>query len=136
MMGKLLLISLIFSNLFSNNIYYKYGEKVELTPVPVKKLSQSLQNTKDINSSIKYYSDPYSNVVGVANTIIAKCTDQDECQRVITKYTNLRFENISKNIYLIYLNKQDEIFDISVKLYEEGCFLYVHPNFYKEKRLR
>jgi len=55
---------------------------------------------------------------------------------VILKYDILKFELISKNIYLIYLKNEEEIFDISVKLYEVGCFDYVHPNFYREKRLR
>ena len=95
-----------------------------------------MQNSQETNSSIKYYKKSNSQVVGVDNRIIAKCIDQNDCQRVILKYSDLRFEVLSKNIYLIYLKNQDEIFDISVKLYEEGCFDYVQPNFHKEKRLR
>lgn len=129
---KYIFLLLFTTSIFSSQIYYEYGEKVQLVPHTLKK-SESL--TKG-NNSIKYYKKSNSQIVGVDNTIIAKCIDKSECERIILKYSSLKFEIISKNIYLIYLKNQEEIFDISVKLYEEGCFLYVHPNFYKEKRLR
>ena len=135
-MSKVLLIFLFTTNLFSAQSYYENGQKIELTPYILKKSASFGQNTNDKNSSIRYYKKSNSQIVGVSNSIIAKCLNTSECERVIKKYTTLKFTLISKNIYLIYLQNQDEIFDISVKLYEEGCFLYVQPNFYKEKKLR
>ena len=135
-MSKLFLIAFLFSHLFSAQTYYEYGQKVELTPLEPKHSASLTPMTEDSNRSIRYFEKPNAQIVGVDNSIIAKCKNDDECKSVMETYPGLRFETLSKNIYLIYLENPEEIFDISVKLYEEGCFEYVHPNFYKEKRLR
>lgn len=137
-MSRIFLISIFLSNLFSNQIYYEYGKKIELTPITQDKYKSIplTQNSQDSNNSIKYYEKSNAQIVGVDNTILAKSLDDDGCEEILQNYNTLEFKTISKNIYLIYLKNQDEIFDISVKLYEEGCFEYVHPNFYKEKKSR
>ena len=135
-MNKLFLTVFLFSHLFSGQSYYEYGQKVELTPLKPNRSVSLTSMTGDKNSSIRYFEKPNAQIVGVDNSIIAKCLDEEECQRVMKTYAGLTFERLSKDIYLIYLEKPEEIFDNSLKLYEEGCFEYVHPNFYKEKQLR
>jgi len=136
MLRKLLMIFLLNSCLFSGQSYYEYGKKIELTPITQNKSTTLLKNNIDNNISIKYYKKSNTQIVGVADTIIAKCLDLNQCNKVIEKYTTLEFKIISKNTYLIKINNLEDIFDISTTLFEEGCFLYVHPNFYKEKKLR
>ncbi len=133
-MIKILLAVLSVSTLFSSSIYYQYGKKVELTPHTQNKALQL--NKQDRNISLKYYKNKNDRVVGVDNTIIVKCLQQKDCISVINKYTNLSFKTISKDTYLISVDNQEEVFDMSVKLYEEGCFKYAHPNFYRQRELR
>ena len=133
-MFKLLLLLLSVATLFSSSTYYEYGKKVELTPHTQNK---SLQlNKQDRNISLRYYKNKNDRVIGVDNTIIAKCLQQKDCISVINKYTNLRYKTISKDTYLISVDNQEEVFTMSVKLYEEGCFKYAHPNFYRQRELR
>ncbi len=133
-MIKYFLIVLSVSSLFSSSTYYEYGKKVELTPYIQNKSIQL--NKQDRNISLRYYKNQNDRVVGVDNTIIAKCLQQNDCISVINKYTNLRYKIISKDTYIISVDNQEEVFDMSVKLYEEGCFKYAHPNFYRQRELR
>ena len=111
-MSRIFLISLFFSNLFSDQIYYEYGKKIELTPITQDKY-KSISLTKypqDTNNSIKYFKKSNAQIVGVDNTILAKSLDDNGCENILQKYNTLEFKTISKNIYLIYLQNQDEIF--------------------------
>lgn len=133
-MNKIILLIFATVPILFSSVYYEYGKKVELTPHTQNKSQQF--KIQDKNTTIRYYKNNNNRVIGVKNTIIAKCLKQRDCETVIKRYQNLSYKIISKDTYLITVGTQEDIFIISVKLYEEGCFLYAHPNFYRTRELR
>lgn len=133
-MNKLLLFLLLNTYLFSSSTYYEYGKKVELTPHIQNKSLQLNKQAK--NNNVRYYKNKDNRVVGVDNTIIAKCFKQNDCEVILKQYSNLTYKTISKNTYIITVDNQEDVFTMSVKLYEEECFKYAHPNFYRDRELR
>ena len=134
-MNKLFLVVLLNTYLFSAS-YYEYGKKVELTPYTYTQSSSLAPLPQNHTKNLRYFKNKNAQIIGVDDTIIAKCLHQRECESTLQAYPNIEYKSISKNTYLITVGEGEDIFETSVKLYEMGTFKYVQPNFYRQRELR
>ena len=130
---KKLIFIILSTILYSDQTYYEHNKKITLTPInALEKRSASFSKNKNIS----YYKKSNKMIVGVDKTILAKCLDDVKCQSIFKKYNNISSKTISHNTYVLEVLDDSSVFDVSRTLYEEGKFLYVHPNFYKKRKLR
>lgn len=128
-MKKYLLLTLGLSlSLSATDYYYEYGKKVE-----VKKLNQ----TRTINNQdIKYFMTSNGHKVGVDDEIIVQCQDSINCQNELEKYDFREISKLSKELFLVKINNNEDIFKISQKLYNSDAVKLAHPNFIKNRKRR
>ncbi len=122
--SKIIIFSLLLISLEAKEFYYEYGKKIEVT-----KLFQK----RGLNS-ISFYQTSNGEKVGVKNEIIVKCKDE-VCLKLFKKLNLTDIEKVG-NFYLIKLKKNQNIFKISQKLYEDNSTILAHPNFIKEIKKR
>jgi hypothetical protein len=112
---------------FADVYYYDHGKKVRLT-----KLKDKRSNIKDI----EYYKYDSGRTVGVKNEVLVKCKDLSSCEDIFKKYNLTNYKNLTSSIILITLNKEQNPFEISQKLYEEESIDISQPNFVKKRHKR
>ena len=127
-MKTLLLIILFPTTVWGESYYYEYDKKVTLT---------ELKKTKSFNEdNITYYQNSFGHKVGVKKEIIAKCKNDSNCKEIFKKYNLTNIQNLTSKIILITLNKNQDPFEISQKLYFEENIVFAHPNFVKKRKRR
>jgi hypothetical protein len=118
---------LIFSISYADTYYYEYGKKVKLT-----KLKDQRSDLKDV----EYYKYESGRKVGVKKEVLVKCKNMSACKDIFKEHNLTKYRNLTPSIVLITLNKEDDPFEISQKLYEEEDIEYSHPNFVKKRQKR
>jgi len=128
-MKRYLLLTLGLSlSLSATNYYYEYGKKVELQP---------LNTTRSINNQdIRYYMRPNGHKVGVNDEIIVQCKDNINCQTQLEKYNFVKISKLSEKLFLVKIDKSQDIFAISQELYNSNSIKLAHPNFTKTIKRR
>lgn len=130
---KILMLILIFAGVMSaESSYYEYGKKVTMTKVPSTAITtKSLKSINDNN--ITYYKNSRGKTVGVKNEIIVKCESEDACLKLFSDYNLTNTKKLASRFYLVTVPQNQELFDLSTKLYEEEDVKMAHPNFVKER---
>ncbi len=121
-MKFLSLFVLIFTNILGSDYFFEYGKKVELEPIP---------STRDLNNNdVKYYKTRDGRKIGIKNEIIVKLKKNIKSSDFFKKY-NIKSKNIEKlggQIYLIKLEKSQNIFKLSNKMYQDSDTKFAVPN--------
>lgn len=120
----ILILFLFFTNLYANKFYYEYDKKVEIEENTTKKRSLS---------DVSEYQTKDGKTVKFKNEIIVQCEKNTNCE---DKFSSLGIENfskLSKDFFLVFVQKNQDIFNLSQKLYEEDSIKAAHPNFIKER---
>ncbi len=126
-MKILILVTLLFSTVFSDVYYYEYGKKVELI---------KLKEPRDVDSEAEFYQNSAGQKIGVKNEILVKCNSKEGCEKVFIKYNLKDIETLGSDIFLIKLNDTHNLFELSRELYNEECITISHPNFMKKRYKR
>lgn len=124
-MRILLLIILFCSALMSEVHYFSFGKKVTLIKLKESRLIGDKQ--------IAYYQNGAGQKLGVSQEVLAKCTDIKACEALFIKYDLKKVKNLTKSIFLISLEKGEDPFALSNKLYKEDAITFAHPNFLKPR---
>jgi hypothetical protein len=126
-MKKINLLVLLSLSLYSSDYYFEYGKKVELT------------KAKDYRSEgvggVDYYITQYGNRVGITNELIVKC-EHSNCTEILGKYNLTNITSLSDSLFLVKLENNENIFEISQKLYLDKNITFATPNFTKTKKMR
>lgn len=116
---------------YANEFYYEKGKKVELTEI-TSDAHQKVQNTE----AIRYYKTERGQTVGVTQDILVECKEGVECRKVLSEYEMLEVRSLTDSIYIVTIAKDQNVFVMSQKLYENSNVKMAHPNFIKEKKRR
>ena len=126
-MNKINLLILLSLSLYSSDYYFEYGKKVELTKV------------KDYRSEgvggVDYYTTVHGNRVGITNELIVKC-EQSNCTDTLKKYNLTNITSLSDSLFLVKLVNNENIFELSRKLYLDENIKFANPNFTKTRKKR
>ncbi len=122
-----LLILLFWTSyiLIADSIYYEYGKKVVLSKLPTQRVVNG--------HTIQYYQTQDGNKIGVKNEVIIKCDSAVVCQNIFNKYDLNSTKKLSEKFYLISVPKNQDLFELSSKLYMEDSIEMAHPNFVKKR---
>ncbi len=129
MIIKAISLTLLFYTLSWGEIYYfAHQERVYLN-----KLKEQRFIDDDI---IEYYENQDGQRMGVKREVLLKCGVNKSCQQIFKKYNLKNIKNITSSIFLITVKKDDDVFELSQKLYLEDNITISHPNFIKKYQLR
>lgn len=123
-MKSLYLIFLIFTaSLSANQFYYEFGKKVEVLP------KVSTMSTENTTSDILEYQTTDGKTLRFKNEILITCKKDAYCEDDFSDLNLTNYKKIFKNIYLITLSSNDDIFEMCQKLYEKDDIEIAHPNY-------
>lgn len=126
-MIKFTIFLLLSIKLFaSNQFYYEFDKKVEVLP-SIQSFSQNNEN-----STILQYTTIDGKTLRFKNEILVKCKKNRYCEDDFIDLNITNFEKISKNLFLIILTSQDNIFEICQNLYIKEDIKSAHPNYQRE----
>ena len=126
---KLLLLFLVFSlNLFGDVYYFSNGEKIVLTKI---------SNTRVLaQDGTVYYETEFGHKVGVRDEILVECEDGVECKKLLLSYNVKKVSSLSKKLFIVKIFDNENIFEVSQKLYNDNKIKLAHPNFMRQKKRR
>ena len=120
---KFFILFLIFLvNGCASDYYYEYGKKVELKPLP---------SIRDLNKSdVRYYKTSTGRKIGIKNEIIVKLKNDVDIKDFAKKYDidMKNIEKLSTQMYLIKLEKNQNVFKISQEMYQDNDTKFAVPN--------
>lgn len=126
-MIKFTIFLLLSIKLFaSNQFYYEFDKKVEVLP-SIQSFSQNNEN-----STILQYTTIDGKTLRFKNEILVTCKKNRYCEDDFIDLNITNFEKISKNLFLIILTSQDNIFKICQNLYIKEDIKSAHPNYQRE----
>ena len=125
-MRKIWFIMAVSSILSSEEFYYEYGKRVDISLV---------SETRAVNG-VSYYKSSTGQKMGLRDEIILKCKSGVECRDSLSKYKFLSIKNLSDSLILVRVRDTKSIFKISQELYNEDNIEFAMPNFIKERRAR
>ena len=128
-MKEILILILFFCTFSWSETYYFADEK----RVYLNKLKEQRAIDGDI---IEYYENQDGQKMGVKKEILIKCKVKKSCQQIFKKYNLENVKAITSSIFLITVKKNDDVFELSQKLYLEDNITISHPNFIKKYQLR
>ncbi len=120
-----LLISILF--LQASEFYYAYDKRVKLTEIKEK---------RNTTKKIKYYQTTLGKEVGVTDEIIIQCKENVNCLKFLESQGFSNISKLSSILFLVKIAKDENIFTISQKLYEQNEIVLAHPNFIKQRTRR
>ena len=106
----------------AKDYFYEYGKKVELTPV--KNLSTRSMNLEDV----RYYKTRDGEEIGIKNEIIVKLKKGVEANDFFSKYDIKNTKHLGSTTYLLKLEKNQNVFTLSQKMYKDSSTIYAVPN--------
>ena len=123
-------VSIFFSIAASanTNYYYNNGKKIEVNKLQERRVVQ--------NESVTYYQTAQGYKIGVSNEIIVKCSDGVNCIQLLQQKGFTDISSLSKELFLLKVDLNDDVFAISNTLHEDKNISFAHPNFLKEKKRR
>lgn len=129
----------VISSLFALSIlsvaadfYYENGQKVEVSKLYEKRSVEQNASIKKVT----YYKTSKGHKVGVLNEILVQCKTGINCKELLNKYDIASVTALSDTIFLVNIATDQNVFEISQKLYEDKDVELAHPNFVKEKKRR
>ncbi|SFV50616.1 hypothetical protein MNB_SV-6-1816 [hydrothermal vent metagenome] len=125
-MRKISLLMVLALSLQAGDFYYEYGKKVMIT---------KSYESRD-SSGIKYYENSLGKKIGVKDEIIIKCVEGKSCQDALKRYNIISVSRLSPTMLLVKVPKDENIFTLSQKLYEDSSIEFAHPNFIKKRTRR
>ena len=126
---KIFLFSLLFSLVLNaNNSYYELGELIELDEIKTSR-SNSVQD-------VRYFMNYNGIRIGVGNEILIECKQDVNCVELLTQFNLQDVSQVTANIYLVKVSKEQDVFTLSKDLFNSGHVKYAHPNFIKTKKFR
>lgn len=111
----------------ASDFYYEKGQKVDVT---------QLKEQRDSKDSVTYYKTSTGHKVGVTNEILVQCKADVNCTDVLAKYETLSVSNLSETIFLVSVDQEKNVFEVSRTLYDDRDIEMAHPNFVKAKERR
>lgn len=130
----MLQISLIFiflMNLWGGELYYyQKSKKIFITPI--------IENNKIIvrSNSIKFFKTNDNKVIGIDNKFFLKLKKNCDIYLLKQKYNFKIEKNITSKLYLLKAIDTKESIKLSIKLKNDKCIEYAHPNIYKTYKRR
>ena len=125
-MKKIALIMLFAISLQAADFYYEYGKKVMIVKT---------YEGRDAKG-VKYYKNSLGKKIGVKDEIIVQCKEGISCRENLGKYPVGEVSRLSDRMLLVKVPKDENIFELSQKLYEDDSIAFAHPNFIKERSRR
>jgi len=114
----------------ASDYFYEYGKKVELTPID--KLS-----TRSVDlQGVRYYKTKDGKEVGIKNEIIVKLKKDVDSKEFFSKYNIKNTEHLGSTTYLLKLEKSQNVFTLSQKMYKDSSTIYAIPNRIKKYQKR
>ncbi len=128
-MKKIILSFLLFSMLLlqASAFYYAYDKKVKVT---------QLKEKRNTTNKIKYYQTAQGKEVGVTDEIIIQCRESVNCLKFLESQGLSNVSKLSSILFLVKVAKDENIFTVSQKLYEQNEIILAHPNFIKQRTRR
>ena len=111
----------------ASNFYYEEGEKIEV--IQLKEKRSSIDN-------VTYYKTSKGYKVGVNNEILLQCVEATDCKEILSKYALISITSLSDKILLVKVSEDENVFEMSQKLYEDKSIEFAHPNFIKVRKRR
>jgi hypothetical protein len=127
---KFLLLFIFVTFLYSDEFYYEFGKKVFLKPA-LSKMSRGV--TK---SDIRYYKTKNGKTIGIGQEILVKFKDGVDTKSFFNKYGIKNYKKLYRNVFKIKLDKGQDIFEFSQKLYHDKDTIYAIPNKIKKYQKR
>lgn len=124
MKAFIITIFLLLTNLYGNKFYYEYDKKIELDEVT---------NKSRAADGILEYTNKDGKTIKFRNEIIVQCEKNFVCEDTLTLLGIENYTKLSDNFFLVYVQKNQDIFELSQKLYEESSIKSAHPNFVKQR---
>lgn len=118
---------------YANNFYYEFGKKVELQE---NKESRSLNKQNNINQIREYTTKDGKKVMFKENEILVQCNKDSYCEDDFLDLELTNVKKISDSFYLIKLNKNQDIFEKSQKLFKKENIKSAHPNYIISREAR
>jgi len=122
------LILLFYTFSWGEVYYFAYGEKVYLNKLKEQRAMG--------NELIKYYENQEGQKMGVKKEILVKCKISSFCEETFKKYDFKNIKKLTSSIFLITSKSNDNIFELSQRLYFEEEIISSHPNFIKKYQVR
>lgn len=113
--------------LHANEFYYAYDKKVKVTELKEKR------NTID---GTRYFQTSQGKELGVTDEIIVQCRESINCLKLLESLGFTHVSKLSSILFLIKVDKDENVFTVSQKLHEQNDILLAHPNFIKERKRR
>lgn len=110
----------------SNQFYYEFDKKIEVLP-NIQALTQNNEN-----STILQYTTSDGKIIRFKNEILVTCKKDAYCEDDFVDLNITNFEKIAKNIFLVILTSQDNIFQMCQDLYLKEDIKSAHPNYQRE----
>ena len=128
MKKRLLCLACLVSTVFAGDYYYEYGKKVDVV---------KLKESRTIGSnSVDFYKTQNGHKVGITNEIIVQCEENINCVSLLERYSFSSISKISDNFFVVKINKNQNIFEVSQMLYNDAEVKLAQPNLIKNRKSR
>jgi len=127
---KRITLSLLFTSVLllqASEFYYAHDKKEKVT-----ELKEKCNTTK----GIKYYQTAQGKEVGVTDEIIVQCKEATTCFKLLKDQGFTHVSKLSPILFLVKVAKDENVFVVSQKLYEQSEIILAHPNFIKQRTRR
>lgn len=120
-MSKLFLLSIFIIILYADSYYYDGDKKIYLTSVE--------KQTRDFQKNSSQFKTQNDTYLSVDNRIILKLKTGIDIQTLIAEYNLIYIKRLYTNTYLLQINNNEDIFDVSNTLHLDKRTIFSHPNF-------
>ncbi len=121
-MKNILILISFLSFSFSNDFFYNNGKKIFVQQKQTRSISKTKQYVTQSGKTLSF-----------TNEIIVTCKKNTICLEDIKKMKLKNISKISKNFYLVKVDKNQNIFKLSQKLYDLPSVKSAQPNFIKKR---
>ncbi len=127
---KRITLSLLFTSVLllqASEFYYAHDKKMKVTELKEKRYTAD---------GIRYFQTAQGKKIGVTDEIIVQCKESVNCFELLKDQGFSSISKLSSTLFLVKVAKDENIFTISQKLYEQSEIILAHPNFIKQRQRR
>jgi len=121
-MRLILAIMFLFSVSFANDYYYSNGEKVYITPVTQRSVSNEVYKNLYINERVQK--------MKLTENLLEKIRDNVDLEKLQKDFSLEIVKQYSTTLYLV--KSDNEILQTANRLYEDERTVFAHPDFIRE----
>jgi len=106
--------------LYSEDYFYEFGKKVELTPV--------MDTRGDIAKDIHIYKTRDGKTIKFKHEIMIKFKDGVDKDSFFKKFDIKNYKQLTKNVYLVKPSSKEDVVSLAKNMYESNMVVYAIPN--------